>query len=166
MNQKSVLIGLILLMTGLVTGLSSLELLPENSGLYIVAGAFLAAYIFVRRKLGFLIAGLMAGTVAAFTSLKDYLGPKDGVYFLIFLGLAFIAIFFIHTFRINKEGWGVRYWPLFPGISLIMIGSLVALVQNGILDFDLKYLNLITPVTLAIIGVAVMAKGLRKVGGN
>lgn len=162
MNRKSLIWGTILVLAGIMSGLAALDLVTGLVSVAILGAGFLAAYIFAKRTLGFLIPGCVLAAVAVFAIVKvQFVAGLDGDAFLILLGLTFFIIFFVHTFRIEKEAWGARYWPLFPGISLVVLGILVTAIQNKWLNMDIRYLNLITPVMLVVIGIIIAVRGYK-----
>jgi len=152
--------GLVLIIAGVVFGLTALELIHGVNVLYVIAGCFIAAYVVFGRNLGFLIPGCILGAIALFSTIDSYF-DVDGAVLLIMLGLAFLAVFLIHTIKAKEGGWGERYWPLFPAACFLVIGGVITAVHNNIFDFNLKYLNLITPAVLIAAGIIVLLSGKR-----
>lgn len=159
MKNKSMVLGLVLLSVGVFSALSTLKVLPGQGFLFILTIGFLAAYAFYGKNLGFLIPGCVLASIAVHATVQTWLPHLDGSFFLIMLGLAFAAVFVIHTARCNADNWGAKYWPLFPAGSLILIGALVLSVRQNVLDFNLEYLNFLTPAILLIAGLIVLIKG-------
>lgn len=166
MNKKSMVIGSILILAGLITGLSTLGFANDGAVLFVLGGAFLAAYIAYKRLLGFLIPGCVLSALGIFVTLDlDKTGePADGGFAMLLIGLAFLAVFLIHTSRRYEGGWGARYWPLFPAAGTMAIGAALLAVSYKVLDFDLEYLNLINPIILVVIGAAIIISGVRRAG--
>lgn len=147
--------GIVLIMAGFLIGLVTMGLIPGISMLFILAGGFLAAYFVFDRNIGFLIPGLILAAVATFLTLEET-SRINGVYILLLLGLAFLAIFLTHTMHLKTGDWGSRYWPLFPGAILIAIGTLVLGAQQGMFELNRKIINMITPVLLIVVGLIVL----------
>jgi hypothetical protein len=142
-------------MAGVIIALASLNIIPKISFLFILAAGFLVAYIIFSRNIGFLIPGCILGAVATFVTLGQQYG-FNGIYILILLGLAFLAIFLIHTAYLKTNRWGERYWPLFPASILIITGTLILNAQLNPLDPARKFINIITPAFLIIIGIVIL----------
>ena len=155
MHNKNVRVGIILILVGVLSGLGTLKIFSGELVLYLFSIGFLGAYFGYRRNVGFLIPGCILASIAVFSSVEQRMPGFDGLYFLLFLGTAFIAVFLIHTLH-NSSSWGERYWPLFPGLSLMIIGFLTLAVENKLLRFDLKYLNFVTPAILVIAGAVIL----------
>lgn len=166
MRNKEIVWGIILLSAGIIAGLATANIISGEYFLFIVSIGFIAAYIFSKRTLGLIIPGCIITATALFSVLERAYTGLEGEYFLILLGLAFMAIFFIHTNRINSGSWGGRYWPLFPGIGLVLLAGLVLAVEKNIFDIDPKYLNLITPFIIVVIGIWLLVGGLVKNNRN
>jgi hypothetical protein len=155
MDRKNMFFGVVMIMAGVLIGLKGLGLIPGISMLFILAGGFLAAYFVFNRNIGFLIPGCVLAAIATFTTLEETM-KINGLYFLLLLGLAFFAIFLIHTMHLRTDEWGKRYWPLFPGAILFVIGTLVLGAQAEMDDPGRKIINLIIPVLLIAVGLVVL----------
>jgi hypothetical protein len=163
MDRKNVFLGIVLVMAGIWMGLSALNLMPKISILFILAAGFLVAYFVFNRNIGFLIPGCILAAIATFVTLGQQNG-FNGIYVLILLGLAFFAIFLIHTMHIKTDQWGDKYWPLFPGSILIIIGTLILNAQLDPLDPNRQIITMITPAFLIIIGIIILFGGTKKPG--
>lgn len=150
------LLAIILISLGIILTLTTLNVIPGSSILFILAIGFLYAYYKFRKNIGFLIPGVLFIAIGVFSILKE-IWNIDGLYFLLFLGLAFISIFLIHTSKITTGNVGERYWPLYPGFILTGL-SLILIFQQSVA----QYLNLIVPLLLILIGVIMMIKGSKK----
>lgn len=129
-SRAPIIIGFVLIFVGALFLLSQFV---EVSG-RIVLGGLGVVFLFVyylrpTRPLGFLIPGCILVGLGIFTGLEQS-GVLKGLGSLFFvlpglfyglLGLAFLAIYFIHTGRYCARG-GRRYWPLYPGIILVVLG--------------------------------------------
>ena len=166
MNRSKILLGIILLTAGVLSGLSTFKLISGSLFLLVIGGGFLAAYTIYKRELGFLIPGCVITAVAAFAIIQENFKRLDGTWFLLMLGLAFLAVFLVHTLHIKGGNWGEKFWPLFPFAGLSIIGGSILLVQNKVMSFDLNYLNLITPAILVIVGAVILVRGIGRKNQN
>ena len=164
MDRKNVLLGIILVTVGAVMGLIALEIIPGISMLFVIAGGFLAAYFVFGRNIGFLIPGCVITAIAAYSTWNQMVPGLDGIYFLLLLGAAFIAVFLIHTMHLQTNYWGERYWPLFPGTILTGIAGLTLSQRPNYWDLDRKLFSLIVPAFLVIVGILVLVGGNRRTG--
>lgn len=151
------LIGVILVALGIFLTLVTFNLIPGSSILFIFALGFLYAYYKFGKNIGFLIPGLIFVAIGIFTILEEAWNI-GGIYFLLFLGLAFILIFLIHTSKIQTKDYGERYWPLYPGFILTGL-SLILIFQQKVA----KYLNIVIPLLLILIGFLILIRGQKKV---
>lgn len=159
MDRRNLTWGIILVAAGLVWALDELRVLPGSGFLLIVAIGFLAAYFVYRRSMGFLIPGCIIGAVGAYSIFQDIFRHISSDFFLLFLGIAFIAVFIVHTSNINDGSWGSKFWPLIPGGILAAVGTLGA---AGSIDLIGRNMDLIIPVIFVVIGVSIIAKGFRR----
>lgn len=162
MNKKSMILGIVLITAGLITGLSALNIMPGSVFLLVLALGFLTAYVLLNRNLGFLIPGSILASIGIFAIIEEQVKGIDGSLLLVLMGLAFLVLIPVHTGRLTCENWGGKYWPLFPGVSLMLIGALIFSKNAKLLDFDLNLLNFLTPVALLIVGAIIILSGLRK----
>jgi hypothetical protein len=161
MDRKNVFLGVVLVLVGILMALSALNLMPKFSILFILAAGFLLAYFVFNRNIGFLIPGCILAAVATFITLGQQNG-FNGIYILILLGLAFFAIFLIHTVHIKTNQWGDKYWPLFPGSVLIIVGTLILNAQLDPMDPQRKLITMVAPAFLIIIGIIILFGGTKK----
>ncbi len=148
------LLGIILLSLGIFLTLINFKLLPSSSILFIFAIGFLYSYYKFGRNIGFLIPGLIFVAIGVFSILEETWNI-GGVYFLLFLGLAFIFIFIIHTSKLPS--YGEKYWPLYPGLILTGL-SLILIFQEK----TAQYLNILIPILLILIGFVMLIRGAQK----
>lgn len=119
--------GVFLIFAGAFLLLERLNLIDGDIFLLLLGGGFIAAYFANGRTLGFLIPGSILAWLGLYTFFMEQpvLGFKDdfagGLLFLA-LGLAFFTIF-LHT--LFKEKGGARFWPLYPGIGLVLFALVV-----------------------------------------
>lgn len=162
MKKNNLVWGLILLAAGVFSGLSAFGVVTGSSFLLIVSAGFFIAYFAGQRNLGFLIPACIIASIGLFDVVEQNLPQAEGSWFFLFLSAAFLAVFFIHTIRIKSLEWGTRYWPLFPAISLLLIGGLVLMIEHEFLGINPEHLGLVMPVVLIIIGAAMLLKGKSK----
>lgn len=158
MNKK-IIWGIAFMIFGFIMGLSALEIIPGVITLFLLTVGFLAAYMFYKRSIGFLIPGSVFLALAVFATMNQYNPRYDGIYFLILLGLAFIAILFLHTIRIETKKWGLKYWPLFPAIIFFLTGGLILTDRYTLISISSRYINLITPISVIVIGIGILIVG-------
>jgi hypothetical protein len=155
LDRKNLFFGAILIMIGILVALVTLRVVPTIGMLYVPAGCFLAAYIVFHRNIGFLIPGCVLAAVATFVTLQQE-NEINSIFMVLFLGIAFLAVFFIHTMHLKTFYWGERNWPLFPGVILIVIATLVLNSQREWLGLDRKVFNMIIPVLLIAVGIILL----------
>lgn len=146
--------GLLLILLGIFFLLANAGFITGDYFLLFLSAGFLAAYFILKRSLGLLIPGLFLGAVGSFVALRESerLPGDAGALFLIFLGIAFLLIFAVHTGNYGRN-WGERNWPLYPGIILITLGGVI--YAGRILD--LSY----WPVFLILAGIVILLNSRR-----
>lgn len=158
------LFGIFLVFSGSFLLLERLALIDGDIFLLLLGVAFLLAYFINSRTLGFLIPGSLLTWLGLYTLLMEqtfweiknqYAG---GLLFLA-LGLAFCCIF-IHTFR-QSEGH-LRFWPLYPGIILILFSLIVEFEFAFIPKEYLEYINTYWPGILVLIGLILLVTSRRQ----
>lgn len=150
------LLGIILLSLGIFLTLITFNIIPSSSVLFVFALGFLYSYYKFGRNIGFLIPGLIFVAIGTFTILEETWGI-GGIYFLLFLGLAFIFVFTIHTSKIPSKDYGEKYWPLYPGLILTGLG-LILIFQKE----TAQHLNILIPILLILIGFVMLIRGAQK----
>lgn len=160
MKKGPVLLGIILIIAGIIFGLQTTNLLPASSFLFIIGVAFLAGYVISGRKLGLLIPGCIITAIATFSTLSEIFHNFPGAYMLVFLGLAFISIYLLHTIRVSDKSIGSSVWPLYPGSILLSIGFIILLLEDNILGLNARTIGLIFPILLILCGGAIVFHNL------
>lgn len=120
-------LGTILIGVGILALLGRAGLLEGAGTLFVLSAVALAIYAFSggHRKysnIASLIPGLVLVAIGISIYLEQRFNISDGA-ILFWLSAAFLGIYLIHT-RIAGSDWGSRYWPLFPGCGLLIIGFL------------------------------------------
>lgn len=163
--------GSFFLFIALLLLLNNLGLLTGNAFLLILGLGFLAVYFLLggRRRygnIGLLIPGAILISIwAAITiSQRVALGPLDGAIFLFLIGLAFLAVFFLHTISFKEMSHGDRFWPLYPTAGLFFIGAITYLsqLQEREISFS-RYLNYLWILVFLVIGLKLIL-GQKKEG--
>jgi len=149
MNSKkssAVVIGTALILAGIgILAVQFLEGISDAVILFIIGGVFIAGYFFVRAYWmlipGCILAGIGLGTVGEglFASLDEI--------FLVGLGAGFIAIYVVQWIFEKRAYW----WPLIPGVVLILIGLI-----ESYEDFR-RLLALAWPALLVLVGLVILA---------
>jgi phosphatidylserine synthase len=162
MNNKKTVIGTFLILLGAITGLGNLNIISGHITLIVISAALLFAYFITgawnnKASIGFLIPGLIMGSISIFTIIEENSliqnSNNDGFIFLMLLGASFLLIILIHTSKFKNISWGEKYWPIFPGGILMMIGILgLSFGENR------RIWALVNPMILIAIGVFIIIK--------
>ena len=154
MKNRSIVIGVFLIMLGILTCLGNFGIDGGLIVLPLVSLAFLFIYFLLgawnrRANIGFLIPGVIVGVVGLYAILEAYDFIPNGAepIFLVMLGAGFIVIMLVHTMKFKSAFWGEKYWPVMPGGILILVGT-IALATS----VSSTAISLITPVMLIVIG--------------
>lgn len=131
----------------ILIGTLILFLRDSNLSLFhlLLGGVFLAGY-FYSQSYGLLIPGCILTSLALSAVRTSYFGFKDLDVFG--LGIGFVAIYVIDRLYRGKSHW----WPLIPGIILIIAG----------LDSLHRVFSLGWPVILILLGVWLIIKSIAK----
>ncbi|ACK41941.1 MULTISPECIES: hypothetical protein [Dictyoglomus] len=145
MRNKS--IGILLLLVGVFLLLANFNLLRGEIFLLLLSAIFLILYFRMNRNIGFLIPGCILFSIFLFNTVNNLFNINP-IHSLTFIGIGFLGIYFIHYFGKRDISPGEKYWSLYPGIILIIIGILISLIQS----FP-DYLRYLIPIVLIIVGV-------------
>jgi hypothetical protein len=163
MIKTNTVLGVILIVMGILLGLTLMDVLPAGMGmLYIFAIGFLTVYFMYSRSMGVLMPGCIFAAVAAFITVFVLFDNVNMFLILIFIGLAFVAVFFIHTMHLNTRNRSRRFWPLLPGLTLTGAGALLVVVDANIITVNLRYINLIAPGILIAAGIVIIIINLKR----
>lgn len=145
-TQKQIVTGAILVLIGLgILALQFLEGFGEAVIFFLIGGAFVAAYLYFRNY-GLLVpGGILLGL--GLGSIGEGSVFEFGDFGLIGLGIGFISIYVIAFVVEGSSHW----WPLIPGVILIVTG-----LASGNADFE-RLLSLGWPLILIFIGLLVLA---------
>jgi hypothetical protein len=148
-KSSAVVIGAALILAGI--GLLVIQLVEginEAVILFIIGGVFITGYIFIRTYWmlipGCILAGIGLGTLG-----EGLITSFDEI-FLVGLGVGFIAIYIIQFIFEGRAFW----WPLIPGIILILIGIIESFDDLG------RLLALAWPAILVLVGLVILAGAL------
>lgn len=159
--MKNSMIGLILVSVGVLMLLGNLGVLDGEFMLFALGAAFLIFYGLSgreteSRKVGLLVPGLIIIAVGLFTQFESRL--EDAPYmFFVFLGLAFLGVYLIHTRKI--EG---GKWPLFPTLGLFGFAAFVFVATNYEISFLATIMNNIVPAGAILIGLTLLVKSRKR----
>lgn len=139
-------------------------MIPTFIGIGFIAGYVLNGGAKRNGNIGLLIPGCVLIVVGIFSTLQNLniFPEKDGGIFLVLLGIAFLIIMFVHTLRIESKSWGVRHWPLYPGLILIAIGVLVFLSENYNIRILESIGEYILPVAIILLGISLLLRVVKK----
>lgn len=153
------LFGIFLIFAGSFLFLERLQLIDGDIFLLLLGIAFLLAYFINSHTLGFLVPGSILTWIGLYTLLMeqtfwDIKNEYAGGLLFLAIGLAFCCIF-IHTYR-NIQGH-LRFWPLYPGVILIIFSLIVEFEFAFIPREYLEYINTYWPGLLVVIGLILLA---------
>ncbi len=155
--MKNSMIGLILVSVGVLMLLGNLGVLGGEFMLLAIGAAFLIFYGLsgretVSRKVGLLIPGLIIIAVGLFAQFESQLENAPYMFF-VFLGLAFLGVYLIHTRSI--EG---GKWPLFPALGLFGFAAFVFAATNFNISFLGTIMNNLVPAGAILVGLVILVK--------
>lgn len=160
MDRRRSIIGIFLILGGVLAALGNLNDVKDLVVLPVISIVFLFVYFYLgawnrRGNIGFLIPGVIVGVVGVYSILDQMGFIPNGMQsmFLVMLGVGFLLIMFIHTMRIQGAIWGEKYWPVFPGGILLLIGAVGLMVEG-----DNTMVGLLTPAFLILLGVYILIK--------
>lgn len=154
MKGKSIF-GIFLVFAGAFLLLERLDLIDGDIFLILLGCAFLAAYFANKFSIGFLIPGAILTWFGIYSLVMeqpywDLTDTHAGGLLFMALGLAFLTIF-IHTVLMEKDS--SRFWPLYPGIGLILFALIVEFEFSFIpLDY-MAYIETYWPALIILLGV-------------
>jgi len=162
MTNRKLFFGFLLILAGILIGLKELNIFPKIDFLFILAGGFLIAYFLNRKKPGYLITGCILAAIACYSTLDDIIPGFPGSSFFVLLGLAFLAIFLIHTISQRMEGGSSYIWPLYPGLVLCLFGLFCLLLEEDLIEFTPALKQLLFPLLLIGLGLLIVIHNIRK----
>lgn len=123
-------LGIILIGIGIFVLLGNFGLMEGSFFLVAMGALFLAGYMKSskeRKPYGLLIPGNILIALGAFSALEPWLGAFDGPLFFGFMGLAFLAVHFLHQ-RNGGEFHDTR-WAIFTGLGSMAFGAFVLMMD-------------------------------------
>lgn len=144
MRRNNIVGGVVIILIGIFMLLSTLGITRDINILLLIGACFIAAYVFSRRQLGFLIPGCIIFAIGVYSFLMEnhIIANNHDEFFVILLGCAFLVVMLVHTMWIKTDKWGARYWPAIPGGILVVIGILAYVdksVSNNLLETVVRY---------------------------
>jgi hypothetical protein len=162
MTNRKLFFGVLLILAGILIGLKEMDILPQINFLFILAGGFLAAYFLNRKRPGFLITGCILAAVATHSTLDDMISGFPGSSFFILLGLAFLAVFLIHTISQKAESGSTYIWPLYPGLALCLFGLFILVLEEDLIEFTPALTEILLPILLIGVGLLIVIRNIWK----
>lgn len=163
--NKNAFLGIILIIIGVLWTLSNFNLFTDQWILPFIGIIFFAAYFYrggtqKKGSIGFLIAGSIIFMVGLFAVIKDnaYLGPWEGSLFFLFVGIAFLPVYFIHTRRLPDQEGSHQKWPLVTGLIIMAFGLFVLFTETYHIPAMRRITSIIWPSVLIVVGIYVMLK--------
>lgn len=168
--KRKIRIGIIMIVLGIISIVSQLDVINENFILPIVSIGLFAMYFVSGGKkhgnnIGFLIPACIVPMVQIEAYLDDYtnlIKDLEGTTFFILLGTAFLLVYFIHSFWRKQDSFGTRHWPIITA-GIIYLFSLLLFVTEY-LEWGIGEIILanIWPVVLIAAGVIMVIKNYNK----
>ncbi len=145
-NRRSLVSGAILILLGIVLlALQFVEGFGEAVVFFLIGGLFVTGYLYTRAYglliPGGILLGLGLGSIGEASALS--FGDLGSVG----LGIGFVSIYVI---ALIYQG-GSHWWPLIPGVALILTG-----LASGNRSFE-RLLSVGWPLILVFIGLAILA---------
>lgn len=159
--MKNSMIGLILVSVGVLILLGNLGVFEGEFILFAIGAAFLIFYGLSgrnteSRKVGLLIPGLIIIAVGLFAQFESQLENAPYMFF-VFLGLAFLGVYLIHTRSVDGGKW-----PLFPALGLFGFAAFVFAATTFNLEFLGTIMNNIVPAGAILVGLVLLVKSRKK----
>ena len=157
MPKNSGFWGIFLVIAGGLLLLERLQIISGDIFLLLLGVTFITAYFITSRVIGFLIPGSFLIWFGLYTlALRQTYYPilieySAGLLFVSF-SLAFLTIF-LHTKKAKKNL--VRYWPLYPSISLLILALALEVNLTFIPEKYMNYLKDYWPIALIIFGLII-----------
>lgn len=157
MSKNNNLFGILLVLAGGFLLLERLQIISGDIFLLLLGLVFITVYFIKGRVIGFLIPGSFLTWFGLYTfSLEQTYYPQVAEYsaglLFLFLGLAFLTIC-LHTVKYNRNS--AKYWPLYPGISLLIFALIIEFEFSFIPEKYFSYLKNYWPAVLIICGLII-----------
>jgi len=151
MNDRTK-IGLILVVLGVIILVGNLTKIEGEAFLFLLGAAFLGAYFYYNRSVGFLIPGCILIALSIFVYFDRITRGDIAFLFFALLGLAFFAVYYIDT---KPRGLN---WPIYPGWALLVFSVFLLLVTSRTGRF-------IIPIAIILLGLWIITrKGEIRIG--
>lgn len=165
MRNSKAGVGIFLILIGLGTLASRFGLLQGESILLLISAAFFGMYIMNGgnkrySNIGFIIPACILLAVWGMSYIEEsrLLGVESDSVSLSLIGLAFLAVYFIHSVWFREERTGRRNWPLIPAVVIFVVSG--ASYVDSTMNWNVVSLVFenIGPVIIIIIGICLLAK--------
>ena len=162
-------LGILLVALGIASLLGNLNIFQGELTLLVIGILFFFFYnksgkTVDKRQVGLLIPGVIVFMVGLFAIVdRNFeLGEAGGYLFFVFLGIAFVSIYFIHTKHLENALKEKKNWPLYPGLACLGFALFVFIVQSLETEIGREILSNIFPIGLIVVGVSILLKSLFK----
>ncbi len=169
MINRNTFLGIILVIIGFGWTLSNLHLINDHWILPFIGIVFIAAYFYrggteKKSTIGFLITGCIIFMIGLFAVINDslHLGAFEGGLFFFFVGIAFLAVYIIHTRYLPDKNSGNQKWPLYTSLIIIAFGIFVLITETAHLPLLRKIYPILWPMAIIVLGLFVILKGGKK----
>ena len=165
MRNSKAGVGIFLILIGIGTLASRFGLLQGESILLLISAAFFGMYIMnggnkKYSNIGFILPACILLAVWGMSYIEDskLLGVDSDSVSLSLIGLAFLAVYLIHSVWCNEERQGRRNWPLIPAVVILAVSG--ASYADRTMNWNIVSLVLgnVGPVIIIIIGLCLLIK--------
>lgn len=169
MINRNTFLGIILIVIGFLWTLSNFNLINDQWILPFIGVIFFAAYLYrggtkEKRSIGFLITGCIIFMIGLFSIINDNfgLGPFEGPLFFLFVGIAFLPVYIIHTRHFSDNNSTSKKWPLYTSLIIIAFSLFILITETSNIPVMQKIYSIIWPLALIFLGLYVILKSKYK----
>ena len=169
MMNRNTFFGIILVIIGVLWTLSNFHLINDQWILPFTGIIFFSAYLYrggtqKRGTIGFLIAGCIIFMVGLFAAINDsfYLGPFEGALFFLFVGIAFLPVYVVHTRHLSDKDSGSQKWPLYTSLVIMAFSLFILFTETAHIPIIRRIYPVLWPILLIILGLYIIFKQGRK----
>jgi hypothetical protein len=156
-TRGPLVLGIILVMVGIVVGLSQIPQLSDVMGSFVVPVLGIAFLIAagVTKQYGFVVPGCILTGLGIGIVAEDLMVSDNGWPVVLGLGLGFIGIWVVDELFLHALPRAGRWWPLIPGGILMVVGVMLSLG-----DAAEQYTPYVGAVALIVVGLVVIVRAL------